>query len=177
MAKAGDTHRECLGNGERVFEVSRVRSWLAPNPLAPARARRYVASRCEQLPADALDVLLLLTSELVTNAMWHGAGDALMDIQVEGDLVRVGVTDGGGGEVRVAADYRWPETGHGLRLVDALSDRWGVEPMTGTRGKRVWFELESSKLQSGVGAPQSTGGSAATQAGVPGPRSKTGEIR
>ncbi len=109
--------------------------------MTPAHARRYVASHCKRVPADALDVVLLLTTELVTNAMWHGAGDAWLDIQVERDLVKVGVTDGGSGEVRIARDFRWPEGGHGLRIVDALSDRWGVEPMTGTLGKRVWFEL------------------------------------
>lgn len=134
--------------------MTRLRSWLAPDRLSPARARRYVASQCYQLPAETLDVLLLLTSEIVTNAMWHGTGGALLDIQVEADLVTVGVTDGGGGEVGVAADYRWPETGHGLRLVDALSDRWGVEPMTVGTGKRVWFELAwTPRTDTGPRAP------------------------
>ena len=71
-------------------------------------------------------MLRLLISELVANALWHGAGDPLQDIQVEDDLVTVGVTDLGDGEPTTPADRRWPETGHGLRLVEALSSRWGV---------------------------------------------------
>lgn len=110
------------------------------NSLAPARARRYAASCCERLPPDVLSEVLLLITELVTNAVWHGAGDAWLDLQVEDDQVTVGVTDGGGGQVGIAADYRWPESGHGLKLVAALSDRWGVDPMTELPGKRVWFE-------------------------------------
>lgn len=124
-----------------MFELAGVCSRFTPASLAPSRARRYVASRCEQLPADALDVVLLLTTELLSNAMWHGGDDAWVDVRVEADRVTVGVTDTGGGEVRVANDFRWPEGGHGLRMVEALSDGWGVEPMTGTLGKRVWFEL------------------------------------
>jgi hypothetical protein len=96
---------------------------------------------CSQLDEEALDVLRLLSSELVANALWHGAGDPLLDVQVEDDLVTVGVTDYGGGEPAIPTDRRWPETGHGLRLVDVLSARWGVEPLTHGPGKRVWFEV------------------------------------
>jgi len=54
--------------------------------------------------------------------------------------MRVTVHDPGLGplpEMRAEDD---PEPGgHGLRLVDAVADRWGVE-----RGStRVWFELDS----------------------------------
>jgi hypothetical protein len=42
--------------------------------------------------------------------------------------------------VRVADDFHWPEGGHGLRMVDALSTRWGVDRVDGA-GKSVWFEL------------------------------------
>lgn len=84
----------------------------------------------------------LLTSELVSNAMWHGtAGAFWVDVESEPGHVRVGVTDGGSGDVGFASAHRWPESGHGLRLVDALADRWGVEPAAGQPGKRVWFEI------------------------------------
>jgi two-component sensor histidine kinase len=97
--------------------------------------------RCNTLPADAADVVLLLTSELVTNAVLYGAGDALLDIQVETGLISVGVADEGGGDVRAADQWRWPEGGHGLTLVQALANRWGVEPGASGTGKRVWFEV------------------------------------
>jgi two-component sensor histidine kinase len=97
--------------------------------------------RCDRLPGDTADVVLLLTSELVTNAVLYGAGDALLDIQVETGLISVGVADGGGGDVRAAERWRWPEGGHGLTLVQALANRWGVEPDSNGTGKRVWFEV------------------------------------
>jgi two-component sensor histidine kinase len=90
--------------------------------------------------AEVRDVALLLTSELVTNTVRHGVGEAQLDIVVESNHATIGVTDRGDGQV-TANHSRWPEGGHGLTLVDALSDRWGVEPMTGKSGKRVWFEL------------------------------------
>jgi anti-sigma regulatory factor (Ser/Thr protein kinase) len=114
---------------------------LQADASAPSRARRYVASHCRKLPADTLDVVRLLTSELVTNAIVHGAGDALMDIEINGDVVIVGVRDHGEGTVGPASRFSWPETGHGLTLVEQLSERWGVEPADETPGKRVWFQL------------------------------------
>ena len=84
---------------------------------------------------------MLLTTELVTTLLFHGRGDAWLDVQVESARVTVGVSDSGDGEVKFASRYLWPEHGHGLKLVDALSHRWGVGPMsTGAPGKRVWFE-------------------------------------
>ena len=121
--------------------MGRAHTRVAPDASAPARARRYVSSRCEGLPSDFVDTVLLLTTELVNNALWHGRGEPKLDVLVEAGMVTVGVSDEGSGEVRIASDFRWPETGHGLRLVDSLSDRWGVEPLTTGPGKRVWFEL------------------------------------
>jgi anti-sigma regulatory factor (Ser/Thr protein kinase) len=100
--------------------------------------------RCQQLPADALYVVTLLVSELVTNAVVHGRGEALVDIEVDGAVVTVGVSDDGGGTVKLASRFSWPETGHGLTLVQAMSDRWGVEERSATSGKRVWFQLACS---------------------------------
>ena len=110
-------------------ELTKVRRRLAPDVRAPAEARAFVASQCHGLSAEAMDVVRLLTTEIVDNAMWHAApGPLWLDVEAEPDHVAVGVTDAGGGEVRLAPDNHWPETGHGLRLVDALSARWGVEP-------------------------------------------------
>jgi anti-sigma regulatory factor (Ser/Thr protein kinase) len=121
--------------------VSRVSLLLPSDALAPWRARRYAAAECQKLPDDAQDVVLLLVSELVTNAVVHGEGEPLLDVAVEEGVVIVGVSDRGGGVVHPASRFSWPETGHGLILVQSLSHRWGVEEVIGTGGKRVWFEL------------------------------------
>ena len=114
---------------------------LEANASAPRRARRYAAERCQQLPADALYVVTLLVSELVTNAVVHGEGEVWMDVEIDEAVVTVGVSDQGSGMVTPASRFSWPETGHGMTLVQAMSDRWGVEQKTATSGKRVWFEL------------------------------------
>ena len=113
---------------------------LAADRATPARARRLIRSRCRHLPSDQLEIAVLLTSEVATNAIVHSEGPVRLGIHMADDVLRVVVTDGGRGEVRLAEDFRWPESGHGLRMVEAMATRWGVDVVDG-RGKRVWFEL------------------------------------
>jgi hypothetical protein len=113
---------------------------MAADRVTPARARRLVRSKCRHLPSDQLEVAVLLTSEVTTNAIVHSEGPVQLEIHMADEVLRVLVTDGGRGEVRVAEDFHWPESGHGLRMVDAMSTRWGVDAVDGV-GKRVWFEL------------------------------------
>jgi hypothetical protein len=115
---------------------------LERSALAPAHARTRVENVCARLPAEVLGDVLLLTTELVDNALWHGAGEPVLDIEVGPTYVLIGVTDTGSGTVHVAAPYSWPESGHGLRIVTALAGSWGVEPLTDMSGKRVWFRIE-----------------------------------
>jgi len=90
---------------------------------------------------DRLDDATLLVSELVTNAVKYGPEEETIRLIVgqSGGRTRFTVHDLGLGplpQMRAESD---PEPGgHGLRLVDTLADRWGVE-----RGStRVWFELD-----------------------------------
>lgn len=116
----------------------------APSSVALVR-RRLVAGLAGQVPDEVLDDAALVVSELVANAVRHGApleGNAL---QVGWDVgcrcVRLSVVDGGcgprGGIPDVGLDS---EGGRGLFLVDALSGSWGVQPLD-SRGSRVWAEL------------------------------------
>jgi anti-sigma regulatory factor (Ser/Thr protein kinase) len=94
------------------------------------------------------DVAVLLTSELVTNAVVHsnscGAGGtvALMVIEVPGGL-RVEVADDGSDlSIPVVKSDVFVSEGHGLFLVQALADQWGyVRDEVGTT---VWFWLSRS---------------------------------
>ena len=95
-----------------------------------------------ELPETARDNVLLLVSELVTNAFRHAGGTAELELAVSNATVRVEVTDKSPNPPRLSrsAGTLTDESGRGLFLVEALADRWGHEPLE--RGKRVWFELD-----------------------------------
>lgn len=80
-----------------------------------------------------VDDVVLMASELFTNAVLHGAGDVGMVVDVRGDRLRLEVVDEGGppadAETRFVAPARPPPPqivdGRGLAIVDQLSHAWG----------------------------------------------------
>ncbi len=88
---------------------------------------------------------MLLTSELVSNALRHASpsvdDEIILRIAFE-DRIRVEVVDSGDPfappSPRQPFDTR--TSGWGLFLVDALARSWGVEP--DGNGTKVWFELD-----------------------------------
>ena len=124
---------------------------LMADVAAPAAARSVVedAIRIWRVPVDT-DVAILLTSELITNAVTHGAPAAgtfvLLTIACDAAGLRVDVHDGSRDlpvlDTGLLDDAALPEaeTGRGLLLVTTLSDEWGFY-RTPT-GKAVYFTLE-----------------------------------
>ena len=97
-----------------------------------------------QADVDLVDAAELLVTELVTNAVVHARSRARVLIVTAGDRgrVRIEVHDDAFEPPRMGGFDLEATSGRGLALVDAMSDRWGVEPMGSTRpGKRIWFEL------------------------------------
>ncbi len=92
------------------------------------------------LPTDP-DVAVLLTSEIVTNALRHGRAPFRLHVEAVDGTLRVEVRDAGGSSRPTVRDAE-PEDigGRGLALVDTLADAWGWRP-EGARGTVVWFEL------------------------------------
>jgi anti-sigma regulatory factor (Ser/Thr protein kinase) len=109
---------------------------------APTLARRLVEEQLMPLlPVRRADELLLMVSELVTNAVRHSEPlpDGTIGLQFERtpDSVRVAVTDGGTHLVPDGLAFHTEANGHfGLLFVDAYADGWGFS-LDGVKG--VWF--------------------------------------
>ena len=96
----------------------------------------------------AADVAILLTSEIVTNAVVHS------NSRCTGGTVTVLVTEIGGGLSIEVADNGsarstpvvkgdvYASDGHGLFLVQTLADQWGY--VRDEAGTTVWFWLSSA---------------------------------
>lgn len=111
-------------------------------PEAVRDARGFVAKALRDWSCHGLvDVAVLLTSELVTNAILHAKTGPTVKMALNGELLRVEVIDRGPGKPQRGSSATDALSGRGLALVEAMSDGWGVADVTG--GKAVWFELRS----------------------------------
>ena len=90
----------------------------------------------------ANQVVELLTSELLANAVLHGPQDGIVGVrlQTSDTMLRVTVTDRNPTPPVVLHPDPIEPSGRGMAIVEALSNRWGVD--LGSGGKAVWFELE-----------------------------------
>ncbi len=86
-----------------------------------------------------VDALVLVASELVTNATRYGSGHGQLTLAVDGGVALLGVEDGGSTIPKPRADVGH-HGGFGLRLVHRLCRAWGVAPRG--NGKEVWAEVE-----------------------------------
>jgi anti-sigma regulatory factor (Ser/Thr protein kinase) len=89
---------------------------------------------------DVADRLAVLTTELVTNAVRHGRGAIRLRATFDVGLIRVEVQDDGASFVaaEALAIEGTSAGGFGLKIVEALADRWGVDAARGT----VWCEVD-----------------------------------
>lgn len=118
-----------------------LRRHLVAEPHAVRAARQEIVDTLE-LHGPVRARVALLVSELVSNAVLHGSGDAIeLSADLDDGRVRVEVYDDGGG-FEPPPPPREGEpvpAGWGLYLVSRLADRWGVD---GGRRTRVWFEID-----------------------------------
>jgi len=120
--------------------------WSLPRASDTVSAvRRQMRRRCGDLPTPLVDDTLLLTSELVTNAIRHGEGDVTVRLWPGPDVVRLEVSDTSSQLPAPRHAGTEAEAGRGLALVDALSSRWGATPRRSPAGKTVWFELDAPR--------------------------------
>jgi len=91
----------------------------------------------------ANQVVELLSSELLANAVLHGSDGGAIGIQVRhtATIVRISVSDLGTSSPVVLHNEPSAPNGRGMAIVEAMSSRWGVDGHT-DGGKTVWFELD-----------------------------------
>lgn len=102
------------------------------------------------LSRDDIDLVSLLLTELVTNALRHGLPPVIASISYRREMVRVEVCDSSDGEPLVLHTQPDSVGGRGMRLVSSLATKWGWSEMLS--GKCVWFEVHPLEQQ-GVHAP------------------------
>jgi len=119
----------------------RLRLQLDCDSRAPSIARQAVTEWLQALgcSSEHRHGLLLVVSELVTNAVVHARTACQVVATRRRRRIRVEVYDNDVNPPVVRAPRTGGDAGgFGLTMVGAVCDRWGWEP-TGT-GKRVWAE-------------------------------------
>lgn len=116
---------------------------------AAGRARRHVADRLAAagVESEVVATAVLLTSELVSNAVTHGRGAPVLGVTLGGGELRVSVADSERAVPSVVPVDVTALGGRGMLLVEELADSWGVDEVPGC-GKCVWFLLCLAALDS-----------------------------
>ena len=121
---------------------------LPSTPQAPALARRHLQRVGRDWPDDVLEMVLLLASEVVTNAVRYGSDPILLTVRAIGPRVRVEVADANPAPPtpRPSSPDGWREGGRGLHILDVFATEWGSSARTDPPGKTVWFELDRGSV-------------------------------
>ncbi|MFE6665954.1 ATP-binding protein [Streptomyces sp. NPDC057697] len=156
----GDLGRESQGAGEDAGAGAASpgpaeRQWhtlsLRGTPGIVPTARDFARQALHEwgwLPASSADGraaaedVLLVVSELVTNACLHADGPEEIRIACTAKVLRVEVVDSGAGQPAPRTPHRAGRPGgHGMFIVQRLCLDWGVLRVPGRSGKTVWAEL------------------------------------
>ncbi len=136
-----------LGRARRL--PRHVRNQLPAVPASAAVARDLARDACRRWGhPDAADTCAVLVTELVGNAVRHGAVASTGSIEVvltcQSRYVHVAVRDGSPRPPRCTGpDGESEPGGRGLLIVDALASRWGYTPVPG--GKVTWASLRTAR--------------------------------
>jgi len=125
---------------------------LPRSPASVGTARRFIEARTAawSFPEPAGSQLVLIGSELVTNAVLHARTELTLTLELRDGRVRISVKDRSKAPPTLRHYQADALTGRGLGVVAALSDSWGVS--AAADGKVVWAEVAASADPAGAGA-------------------------
>ena len=118
--------------------MTSVRRFRRQPESVPA-ARRFVRDVLRDQPRDVREAVELMATELATNCVQHAKTSFELTINHGQEQIRIEVSDTGPGHPVSRSPTPKERRGRGLRLVEAMSDSWGVDPSS--RGKTVWFTV------------------------------------
>jgi anti-sigma regulatory factor (Ser/Thr protein kinase) len=134
-----------VAEGEKGRRTVRQR-WVRTFPAeasSVSQARRFLLGLVADLPNDTQTTVVLLGSELTTNAVRHGKCTEFKIEVIRCDTqgcLRVEVGDTSEAPPTLVPTCDRTSGGLGVLIVDRLSDRWGWRRVPG--GKVTWFEVE-----------------------------------
>ncbi|MEU5160503.1 ATP-binding protein [Streptomyces sp. NPDC020875] len=147
------------------MQVLQVQLEVGPDPAEVGRARRWARSRLVgsgiEHDEPLAETLILLISELVTNAVVHTGCPAVLRVlfglgKAEAGTVRVEVADRCARPPRRRTADDDETNGRGLELVDGLADRWGWRQEG--HGKAIWCEVDRAVPLGAASRPGDTRG-------------------
>lgn len=147
-----DHHSSASDDDVAVPLAGQVRRLLlAGTSGVVARARDFTRDALHDwgwLPATTADAraaaedVLLVVSELVTNACLHAGGAQELRLRSTRKSVRLEVTDTGNGRPEPRTPHRGSRPGgHGMYIVQRLCVDWGMVRDSDGGGKTVWAEI------------------------------------
>jgi anti-sigma regulatory factor (Ser/Thr protein kinase) len=114
---------------------------LTPDPDQVGVARRFVRRALTRWDGEHdHEDAVLLTDELVTNAVVHAHSPIVLVVRYDPPFVRLEVRDGSDRLPEPLASAPTEPNGRGLHLVAELAADWGVRAIAGD-GKVVWCTL------------------------------------
>jgi serine phosphatase RsbU (regulator of sigma subunit)/anti-sigma regulatory factor (Ser/Thr protein kinase) len=146
--RGGDDDAALLLLRRRMIDAprsgGRLQQHVAPSdPEALTEARHMIRAAVRAWGAgERADEIELVADELITNALMHTDGAALVTLRVLSGAdrrLRVDVEDSSSALPRRREAGEEGVSGRGLLLVDLLADVWGVDARGG--GKCVWCEF------------------------------------
>lgn len=108
-------------------------------PESVGMARDFVRENLTGWPEATVDAAILITSELVTNAVVHARTRGEVSVKASRSMLRIAVRDESKSAPVEGRPAQLDTHGRGLNIVSDLSERWGVTESLG--GKSVWFTL------------------------------------